>query len=431
VILALVSLLVVFGTPLLHVFYRVLPGFDFSRIDRVIVIYMCAVAVLAGYGFDAAQAHRRRRLSVGIAFIVFALGFATWFRGWGWKMIHGHIAGAVGAQAYLAYASREVYIFLGLALLSGFMLLAAGWHRLPRGAVVVAAVCLLVADLVPNALGFKVSQPADEVVPPSTLIDNLRSDTGTWRFAKFGAEVIPSNTATIVGLDDIHGYDALNVNLYMEVLGAIDGTMIATSNAALRRRIGPISRREALESRILDMLNVKYVMTVADLGGGRPQPLSIPNNGYFPRAYLVANARFFDTYEGMLAYMKAGQFDPAREVLLQGDSAMARQVAHGGAPGSTWLVDHTPHRVLIGAEIKHPCYLVLSDVYYPGWKVFVDDVEVKLLRANYAFRAVEVGPGTHSLRMEYVPFHFRIGLIFSAAGIALVALFISSRRRFG
>ena len=78
-----------------------------------------------------------------------------------------------------------------------------------------------------------------------------------------------------------------------------------------------------------------------------------------------------------------------------------------------------------------PCYLFVSDVHYPGWRAFVDDEEVELLRANYAFRAVKLGPGAHTVRMEYVPLYFRIGLIFSAAGIGLVALLISSRRRFG
>ncbi len=430
VMLAGISLLVVFGTPLLYVCYRLLPGFNFSRIDRVIVVYMFSVAVLAGYGFDAALSDRRRRLFVGAAFLAFAVAFTVWFRLLGWRAIHGHIAGAISPEAYLAYASREVYAFLVFAVLSAVLLLAAG-RRFPRRLVFVAAVGLLLADLIPNALGFKVSQPAATVVPPSTMIDNLRADTGTWRFAKYGADVIPSNTATILGLCDIHGYDALNVNRYMEVLGAIDSTMIAVSNAALRRRIGPIADRDALESRILDMLNVKYILTVADLGGPRPEPVALVNNRYLPRAYLVGEGHCFDSYERVLAYMKSGSFDPAAEVLLVGDPAQAAHSAADGSPGSASLVEYGPHRIAVDVDASAPCYLFVSDVHYPGWEAFLDDEEVELLRANYAFRAVRVGPGIHSVRMEYVPLYFRIGLIFSAAGIGLTALLISSGRRFG
>jgi hypothetical protein len=394
----------------------------------VIVVYMCSVAVLAGYGFDKVLEDRRRGLLAGLAFIAFAVGSVVWFRLPGWRVIHGYIAGAIGPEAYLRYASREVYVFLGLALLSGG-LLAVG-RRIPRSIFLVAAVAVLLADLVPNALGFKVSQPADKVIPPSRVIDSLKNDTGAWRFAKFGVEVIPSNTATIVGLQDIHGYDALNINRYMEVLGAVDSTMIAVSNAALRRRIGPIADRDALESCILDMLNVKYVMTVADIGGPRPEPVSLLNNRYLPRAYLVSQARYFDSYEDVLACMKSGNFDPAAEVLLVGGGGEVPDSIGAGAPGSASLVEYSPHRVVVDVDAEAPGYLFVSDVHYPGWRAFLDGEEVELMRANYAFRAVRLDAGSHSVTMEYVPLYFRIGLIFSAAGIGLMALLISSRRRF-
>jgi hypothetical protein len=428
VVLAAVSLLTVFGTPLLHVFYRLLPGFNFSRIDRVIVIYMFAAAVLAGYGFDAARAGGRRRLGLAVAFTLFALAFTGWFRASGWRTIHAYVADAITAEAYVAYASREVYVFLGLALGSGLVTAAAGLRRLPGWILLVVAVGLLLVDLVPNGLAFKVSQPAGAVVPPSTLIDDLRQDSGAWRFAKFGAEVIPSNTATIVGFDDIHGYDALNVNRYMEVLGTIDSTMITVANAALRRRIGPISSREGLESPVLDMLNVKYVLTVADAGGPRPRALALLNPGYLPRAYLVPRARHFDTYAGVLAYMKSGEFDPASEVLLLGSPDISWRWPDDGPLGSAAIIEREPNRVVIDVDAARDCYLFVSDVHYPGWTAFVDGAEVDLLRANYAFRAVKVGPGSHTVRMEYVPLYFRIGLIFTTAGAGLVALLLMSRR---
>jgi hypothetical protein len=429
VILSAVSLLVVFGSPLLHVFYRMVPGFNFSRIDRVIVVYMCSVALLAGYGFDAAGTGRRKSVVVASAFAAFALVFTVWFRTVGWKGIHENIASAISGEAYLEYASREVYVFLVLALVSGLMVLGSGLRRLPKWLITGVALVILLGDLLPNGVGFKVSQPADEVVPASSLIDNLKSDPGRWRFAKFGAEVIPSNTATLLGLEDIHGYDALNVNRYIEVLGTIDSTVIAVGNAALRRRIGPISLIEALESPVLDMLNVKHVLTAADLGAPRAQAVSLINSGCLPRAYLVPQARFFDTYADMLAYMKSGAFDPASEVLLRGTAGTTITEGYDGPVGLASISEHTPHKVVIDVEAERDCYLFVSEVHYPGWAAFLDDAEVDVLRANYAFRAVEVERGSHSLRMEYVPLYFRTGLIFSVAGIGLVALLLISRRR--
>jgi len=73
-------------------------------------------------------------------------------------------------------------------------------------------------------------------------------------------------------------------------------------------------------------------------------------------------------------------------------------------------------------------FLVLSDLFYPGWKAFVGEREVPIYRANYLFRAVWLPQGRHSVRFEYHPASFRYGLIVSA-GTALVVLAVVCARR--
>ncbi|MSU58608.1 MAG: hypothetical protein EXS35_10600 [Pedosphaera sp.] len=60
--------------------------------------------------------------------------------------------------------------------------------------------------------------------------------------------------------------------------------------------------------------------------------------------------------------------------------------------------------------------VVVAQTYYHRWRAFVDDQPVPLLRANYAFQAVEVPAGKHRVRLVYVERGFQIG-----AGISLVA----------
>lgn len=70
-----------------------------------------------------------------------------------------------------------------------------------------------------------------------------------------------------------------------------------------------------------------------------------------------------------------------------------------------------------------PGFLVVLDSYYPGWKAYVDGRESGILRANYAFRAVEVPAGIHTVALSYSPRSFQVGFavtaIFLLAGIAL------------
>jgi hypothetical protein len=425
-----VSLLAVFGTPVLAVLYRAVPGFDFSRIDRVIVIYMFGLAMLAGHGIDTilARSARKRLLFVGIGFLAFAVVLAAWLKVSGLNLVHSQAPDAIPPDAYIEYGSGKIMWFLIVSALSVALVLVKMRTRLSSRAFLLIAVGILLLDLIPNALKFKVSQPADRVIPESSFVDDLKADPGYWRIAKFGAEVIPSNTATLLEIDDVHGYDALNVNHYLEVLGVVDSTVISIGNAALRRRIGAIGDYSGLNSRIMDLLNVKHVLSPAAVGQDRRRSVSWINIDYLPRAFLAGRVHRFTEYDAVLAHMRTAEFDPSAEVLLVGEGPVGPDSAAGSDPGAVEILEYGPNEILIRADVRRPAHLVVSDTYYPGWRVFVDGAETEVLRADYAFRAVALGPGVHAVRMVYRSRFFSVGVIFSAAGIGLLAVLISAKR---
>lgn len=81
--------------------------------------------------------------------------------------------------------------------------------------------------------------------------------------------------------------------------------------------------------------------------------------------------------------------------------------------------------VVVSAECDTPSWLVLTDLYYPGWKCTVDDREVPIYPANYLFRAVEVPEGRHTVRFSFQPATFNNGLwvsLICLLGISLIAL---------
>jgi uncharacterized membrane protein YfhO len=61
--------------------------------------------------------------------------------------------------------------------------------------------------------------------------------------------------------------------------------------------------------------------------------------------------------------------------------------------------------------------LVVSDTFFPGWKVFVDGKKEKVLHANYHFRAVTLPPGSHQVEFVYDPWSFKLGVLGSLIGI--------------
>ena len=66
-------------------------------------------------------------------------------------------------------------------------------------------------------------------------------------------------------------------------------------------------------------------------------------------------------------------------------------------------------------------YLVFSEIFYPGWRVRVDQEDVPILRANFMFSAVPLKSGAHLVERFYSPRSLRIGFIISMiSGVVLV-----------
>jgi uncharacterized membrane protein YfhO len=85
-------------------------------------------------------------------------------------------------------------------------------------------------------------------------------------------------------------------------------------------------------------------------------------------------------------------------------------------------VSYRPNHVTIKTRQEGNGFLVLMDSYFPGWTVKVDGKEKPVLRANHFYRAVQLGPGEHTLEFEYFPEGFRLGLMISGISLLLLTL---------
>ena len=77
-------------------------------------------------------------------------------------------------------------------------------------------------------------------------------------------------------------------------------------------------------------------------------------------------------------------------------------------------------------------FLILSDVYYPGWRASVDGRETHIYQTDYALRGVFVPAGEHAVEFTYAPRSLRVGAsvsAFAVVSIFLVAFLIARRAR--
>jgi hypothetical protein len=146
-----------------------------------------------------------------------------------------------------------------------------------------------------------------------------------------------------------------------------------------------------------------------------------------PRAWVVDRARPVDSEEEALDAVLEPGFDPRA-------AAVVEEPLPGLEPGGgrARIERYEPERVRIEATARGRSLVVLSDIWYPGWRATVDGREAPVERVDYLLRGVAVGPGTHTVELTYRPASWRAGWLISAlAAVGLVATGLLLRRRAG
>lgn len=146
------------------------------------------------------------------------------------------------------------------------------------------------------------------------------------------------------------------------------------------------------------------------------------------RAYFMRNVRQAKTKEEALRIVSSEQFDGLREVVIEDDTktpGSPSQVPANGLPVP--VTSESPNQVEMQLDCPHDGYLVLTDIFYPGWKARVDGVEAEIKRANFLFRAVKLAAGRHKVVFSYEPLAMQVSLFLFALGAAVSLLCICSR----
>ena len=221
-------------------------------------------------------------------------------------------------------------------------------------------------------------------------------------------DLVVNNRATLLGLEDSQGYNPIQIGRY--------ATYVAAMNGAPQEYHGADIYPGGLASPLLDLLNVRYVVTPAWEGEAAADPFAaagwptvaelgvvriVENPGAMPRAWIVHEATVVPEPE-QLEMLAVGAVDPAR-VALVGEPVTGLSEREPGAVTdvATVIRDDDPDRILVRTETTAPGLLVLSEVAYPAWEAKVDGDVAPIVVANGLFRAVAIPAGSHVVEMRY------------------------------
>jgi hypothetical protein len=155
------------------------------------------------------------------------------------------------------------------------------------------------------------------------------------------------------------------------------------------------------------------------------------NKNYLPRAWIVHQVTEVpeEDIETVKAILAESTFDPTVEAVVEGRLSGSLSPVEGDE--EVEFKQYTPSRVELEVELSAPGLLVMSDIYYPGWNVYVNGHQQPLHAANLIMRGVYLPPGVHTVEFVYEPLSLTVGLYVSLGTVVLLLILLILTSIFG
>jgi len=381
--------------PVVSELLAMLPLFKIALNERLIVLCAFGLVALAALGVEAIE---KRMLMIVSAATLVALAIAV---------------AALWPLMKAARLTDDLLAANAAFLLVPLLILPLLWRK---PAVIIV---LLVAQRWLEMGDFWPTVPASMAAP---RIELPKSEE-PFRVVGLGNVLVP-NSASYLGLEDVRGYQAMNLTFFHETYGLWSEAPPVGANVV-----------KDLGRPFLDLMNVRYAFTErdaplpADWRVIRREPTYqiAENTRALPRAFvpktIICGA---DALQSMVA-----ETDFAARAWLRGDCA-ATEIAN--ANGRVRTTRRTPARLQLDIETDGPGWVVVTESAWRGWRASAVDVEgngkrLPLRRANHAFLAFEVPAGRTTVELLYRPRSFVFGAVISAVALVLSLAFLIVWRR--
>jgi hypothetical protein len=229
-----------------------------------------------------------------------------------------------------------------------------------------------------------------------------------------------TNRYMVFGISSIGGYHAAKLSIY--------GDFVRALGVALQKA----------DYSLIHMMNARYFITTHPFPDvpflellwkgqdyrGRQRHV-YENHGALPRVYFVDSYQVGEPDEilNLLPTLPISGVDLSETVLLEEDPDI-EPVSKAGAMAS--ISDYGCNEIRVDARLPSPAILVLSEVFYPRWRVYIDGREGKIMKANYLLRAVALPEGDHEIVFRYDTSLLKRGVLISVLTFATALLALIS-----
>lgn len=374
--LVLLSLILSFKNPLsFFLWSKNILGLQAGASYRILVLFNFAMALLAGFGLDNLKTYKSKiRFLILLPAVLIIIGFGIY---------------AISLPDKYALIALESLI-LPIGILIGIFVTIIFRFKF-------LIILLTLIELFSFGWKFTPFSSLKSIFPKTPITNYLTSIQKPNRIDT--NDVIPINFGMVYDITVPQGYDAIYPERTAKFLGVINSNDIKSSP---QDRYGLMGNN--VSSKILDLMNVKYTLTTnlkeknivfKDRSVG-----IVENKNSLSRNFFVNDWEIIKDDNKILSNIINPNYPLNKKIILE-------EEPQGNPKG----------------------FIFTSDIWYPGWKAYVDGVETKSYRADYIFRAVPVGSVNSKVVYEYEPASFYNGIKISILSLAMLIIIGRIRRK--
>jgi len=388
-----VALIFLLPTPVAALIYKLkIPVLFSLQPTRLMVIVDFCLVVLAACGLDAYIKRPDKKILLGIT-LVGVLIAGIWM-----YVVRSTDVNLLVSRRNLMLPSGTWAAGSLLLLLPLF--LKKKWHII----VVQLIIVVTVFDLFRFGWKFTPFTPSEYFFPVTNAVSFLQGQQPPFRVMSLDNRIMPPNTGAYYGIESIEGYDPIYDARYEEFIAALNRR---APNITPPFGFNRIITTPTIDSPLLPILNVKYVLTLEDVVN--PAMELVYREGStriyaykkaLPRVYAVDTVEKMNTRQQVIDRLYAKTYNPAKIAIIEDVSAPISVAPH--VP--TDLIrttTYTQSELDATASFAGDHFVVVSNIYDPKWKVTIDGKPVQTYRTDYICIGFVVPKGDHVITLRY------------------------------
>ncbi len=245
----------------------------------------------------------------------------------------------------------------------------------------------------------------DETILKDTALD--------YRVLNLAANTFNENNTSYYH-KSVGGYHAAKLRRYQEMIEEHIGGEMQQLFEEVMRTQGVMDSVQADKFPVLNMLNTRWFIMPTQ--GGQTMPLFNPHA--MGNAWFVNEVKYVDNANQEIEALHT--INPSQVAVV--DSKFKEQVKAQPSVGQIVLKEYDANRLVYESESPSGGVVVFSEIYYPGWRSYIDGEEVSHGRADYILRAMNVPAGKHTIEFKFDPQSLHVTETVAYIALAILAL---------